>query len=240
MTRILSLLTIYLIMHTVSLAQDTESVSKLPEYIPVIEGSIYLYADFNNIRKETIPVYLINNSDEDFNLTGPQIPLIQQEFRDNDSTWRRSQSYNYGWCGNQYFYNWKIKSKEFVTVHKSFPSKRIKKKVRYNFYGKDILHSNIGLGRINPDEVKRTEFDDVALYRYDSEFLIKIIKRKIIPFKEERKNDSLIRKTLMILRNKFPDQALVILKEIAGDPANKFYSLAVRNLKVLKESKLKK
>jgi hypothetical protein len=125
-------------------------------------------------------------------------------------------------------------------IHKSFPSKGIKKKVRYNFYGSNIGHSNTGWGRISPAEVKKAEYDDIALNTSGPEFLIKIIKREIIPFRDERKNDSIIRKTIVLLRSKFPDQALEILQEIAADPANKFYPLAVRNLKVLRERKLQK
>lgn len=240
MTRISFSLILYLLIESVSPAQDIRSVSELPGYVPVIRDSIYLYADFNNIRNETIQVYLINNTDVDFNIDGYQIPLIQQEFRDGDSIWRRSQSYNYGWCGTQYSYYLNIKPSEFVIIQRSFPSKGVKKKVRYNFYGRDIRYSNTGQGRISPDEVKEAEYDDIALNTSGSEFLINIIKGKVIPFKDERTNDSLIRKTIVKLRDKFPGQALVVLQEIAGDPANKFYPLAVRNLKILREREHKK
>lgn len=240
MTRSLICLILYLLIESVSPAQDIRSITGLPDYVPVISDSIYLYADFKNIRKETIRVYLINNSDEDFNIDGYRIPLIQQEFRDDDSSWSRSQSYNYGWCGTGYFYNMEIKPEEYVIIHKSFPLKGIEKKVRYNFYGKDIGYSNSGWGRISPDEVRKAEYDDIAINTYNADFLIKIIKKEVIPFEEERTNDALIRKTLVLLRQKFPDQALIILQEIADDPSNKFYPLAVRNLEILMKSELKK
>ncbi len=245
--KIFYLIIICLLVLPISFAQDEdlelvlssgESINKLPKQIPIIEDNIYLYADFNNIQKESIPIYVVNNTNEDFKYSGFQVPLLQQEYKDIDEIWTRSQSFYYGWCGTPYLFNYKLKSKEFTIYYKSFPSNGTQKEVRYVFYETEILESNIGVGKVSLGEIEKAKFDDIALNINGEDFLIKIIKGEIVAFEEEHENNFLVSNAMMILRNKYPDQAKIVLSEIATNPSNKFYEQAIRDLRVIRERNL--
>jgi hypothetical protein len=245
--KILLILILHLSAGSISFTQNEEfefvlsmgdSINILPTQIPIIENKIYLYADFNNINNESIPIYLVNNTNNEFRYTGSEVPLLQQEFKDSDGIWKRSQSFYYGWCGTPYLFDYKIEPKKFEVFYKPFPSSGNKKEVRYVFYEKEILKSNIVFGNVSSEEIEKAKFDDIALSISGEDFLIKIIKGEIVAFEEERKNDFLIGMAMMQLRNQYPNTATVILSEIANDPANKFYEQAVRDLKVIRERNL--
>lgn len=248
----LNVLIFYVIFYSISYAQDSiiyvtpddtldltlildEPLIELPSNIPVNENSIYLYADFNNVKDESIPIYLINNSDKDFNYKGDQRPLLQQEYKVTDSIWQRSQAFYFGWCGAGYLYTAKLKSKGFTIFHKPFPSDGVEKIVRYVFYGTEVLPSNNGFGNVDFDEVEKARYDDIALDRNDENFLVNIIKGKIIPFSDEAQNNYLISKAMMALRDNYPDKATIVFEEIARDSTNKFYKQAIRDLKVIRK-----
>ena len=94
-------------------------VSKLRKSIKLIPNSTFLFADFNNIDSNSIPIYLINNSDSTIILDGYELAFLQQEHLTKSNVWVRSKPYYFGWCGTQYFYTKEIKPFHFIIIKKS-------------------------------------------------------------------------------------------------------------------------
>ena len=219
---------------------DSESINKLPKHIPIYNDKIYLYADFENIVDQSISVYIINNTNESFKYDGYLMSLLQQEFKDANNIWCRSQSYYYGWCGTGYLLEDGIRPGEFTLVKKLFPKIGEKRKIRFNFFKTSITASNSGIGFINLEEVEEAKYDDIALEITGAEFLIKIIKGEIAPFKTEAENEHLITRAIPNLSFYYPDEAIPILESIASDPLNKFQRQAIANLESIEKKKQKK
>ena len=125
-------------------------ISKLPDNIPIYNNKIYLYADFENIVDQDISVFIINNTQDSFKYNGLLLPLLQQEFKDTNSIWKRSQFYEYGSCSRGYLFDAVVRPGEFEVVKKTLTKVGEKHEIRFNFFNTPIVASNSGTGYINP------------------------------------------------------------------------------------------
>lgn len=217
----------------------SEPLSNLPKHIPIYDEVIYLYADFSNIVNNTIQVYLINNSKKKFKYNGYLWSLLQKEFKDTNNTWTRINYHFYGWCGTGYIMEYGIRPGEFIVFENSIPDEGEEHEVRYHFYTTDVVTSNLGIIKINKDEVEEAKYDDIALQINGANFLVQIIKGEIAPFDSAYKNENLIWRAIPVLSFNYPEEAIPILESIANDSLNKFQRQAIANLEGINKRKQK-
>lgn len=219
---------------------NSKPLINLPKHIPIYDDQIYLYADFDDIIDHTISVYIINNSQEKFSFDGYLLMLLQQEFKDTNNIWTRSQPYSYGWCGTGYMFEDGVRPGEFTKVRKVFTNVGEKREIRFKFFKTSMTVSNSGIGYIVPENVEEAKYDDIALRICNSDFLTRIIKGEIKPFEAETENETVIRKAICNLALYFPEEAIPILESFEKDSSSKYQKQAISNLESIERRKQKK
>ncbi|QQS36096.1 MAG: hypothetical protein IPM56_17950 [Ignavibacteriales bacterium] len=219
---------------------DSKPISELPAHIPIYKDIMYLYADFENIKDGAIPIYIINNTPTSFEYDSQKMELLQQEFKDSDSIWRRSASFYHVSSCVVLLRSDGIRPFEFLLISDFVLKKGEEYDARYRFFNTDIVTSNIGKAKINLEDAEVARYDDIALRASGADFLNKIIKGEIAPFETHEKNDELIWRALFNITSYYPDEAIPVLSVLAKDYASKFCEYAMRILESLKKRKQEK
>ncbi len=219
---------------------DSKPISELPAHIPIYKDIMYLHADYENISNNLIPIYIVNNTAQSFEYDSQKMELLQQEFKDSDSIWRRSESYFHFSSCRPFLYSYGIRPHEFTLIEPLILNDGEEYDARYRFFNTDIVTSNIGKAKINLEDAEVARYDDIALRASGADFLIKIIKGEIAPFETQEKNDELIWKALFNITSYYPDEAIPVLSVLAKDYASKFCEYAMRILESIKKRKQEK
>lgn len=222
-------------------------IEEISKYVPIYPDKIYLFADFdyvasinkNNGTKDPkyIPIYIINNTEEEYSFTGLEMQTLQQVYRVNDSSWIRTQPRIPAWCGNSYDWVVEIGPKEFYKVLKYLPDDGEKQIIRYTFFNSEVVSSNAGFGMVDIDEAEKAKYDLLALRICSSDFLIDIINSKIEPFETESENEKFVKRAMDMLTWRLPEKAIPILEKIANNNESPFQENAKYNLKIIDEWK---
>jgi hypothetical protein len=229
-------------------------IEKLPNYIPLKEGKVYLWADTSKIDSNKIQLLIINNTQRKLNFNGYQLAMIQPEFRDNTKNWIRFSPFFFGWCGTPYAFERVIPPNEFFVALEYIQIGQIKSKVRFTFYGTDIESSNSFTWFIDTSQTEYAKYDDIAYKYCDVEYLINIIKEMPEPYTEISKdkeylkevgndsyiiksfNENIVTSAMYSLKKRFPKTAIEILESIAFDQTHPFNESAKTILNI-KENK---
>jgi hypothetical protein len=219
---------------------DSKPLSELPSHIPIYKDIMYLYADYENVSDNIIPIYIVNNTANKFEYDFYSEILLQQEFKDSDSIWRRSKSYYQFSSCRPFIGQYEIRPYEFTLDEDFILNEGEEYEVRYRYFTTGIVTSNIGKAKINLEDAEVARFDDIAFRTSGADFLINIIKGELAPFDTQEKNDKLIGKAIIELSFYYPDEAIPILSVLAKDYANKFCAIATANLESIKKRKQQK
>lgn len=208
-------------------------ISKIPQKIKLKNNSIFLYSDFANVDSNTIPIYIINNTDTTINLSGYDLALLQQEHKTLDSNWERNNPYFYGWCGTQYDYNVVVNPHCFAVLQEPFNQNGAPTKIRYNLFNSKVLPSNIGNGFYRKEEAEKAKYDDISMQLNGCKFLISIIKDcNKIKVNDDDKYE-IVWRAIIKLKRRCPKQAILLLTELSNDSTYKYRSEVERSLVIM-------
>jgi hypothetical protein len=143
---------------------EAKAVSSLPEHVEAPEGQLTLFADFKDVRKDGVVLYLVNRTDDPvkFPAQGGDI-FVKLECKDERGNWVRAQTHVYGWCGNDY-HAVNLKPGHYFKFLGYLPAKGGEVEVRYRRYaGRPDLVSNVGKGRVSLDERWAAGTDSMAI-----------------------------------------------------------------------------
>jgi len=155
--------------------------------------------------------------------------FLKQEFKDETGNWTRSQLHENSWCGHPHSSTRYLKPDSYLRFAGVFPEERTPREVRYKRYSSEHpLVSNSAMGFIDPDQVTKAKYDNLALRFGDFEFLKKVALGKHRP--PDADGNWLYERAMAIelLRSKdIPkDKLLSILKTISADPDPEVAELA--------------
>ncbi len=208
-------------------------IEQLPDYIDVIENSIFLYADYSHIRDDSIPIYIINTSDSVFQCDGYDLAYLQQEHQNQANKWIRSRSYFFGWCGTQYDYTLKVNPGHFSILEELLLKEGEKCNVRFSLLNSQVISTNIGLGYFSHIGAETAKYDDISMKLNGSDFLISIIKNGLSNYNGREKTKIIIQRAIRNLSWYYPDIAIPILKELSNNTNSEYQEAAANNLKAI-------
>ncbi len=211
---------------------ESRPLKFLPAEIPLKECKSYLWIDSSETEKNIIPVYVINNSNKTLNFNGYQIVEIQQEFKTDDNSWQRTNSFFYGWCATSFQNNITIKPKEFYIYKDLIGNTNKKGIIRYTFVGTDIESSNIIWGSFDSMEVEIAKYDDISFMHCDADYLANVIINLPKPYKYSTNkfknltphqdsvvirihNETIISNAINFLNRRFPEKVLEVMTIIS-------------------------
>jgi len=161
---------------------DTEKtvgqpLAQLPAHIEAPAGKLTLFADFDHAGK-TVPVYLVNRTGRPVQLSSQDGSVyLKLEYRGEDTKWRRAQPHAYSWCGNSYFFRPKLADQTYTLLKGQRYEKGERATVRYRLYQSNAelaIHSNVGVGLIDPEMVKKASSDAMAVDFGDFDFVASV------------------------------------------------------------------
>ncbi len=141
-------------------------ISELPESIDAPDGKVTLTASFERLETGSVPVYLINRTDEDVVLDAQDGDVyLKLEMRNDDGTWVRAQPHVFSWCGNSYMVRPKLKRDHFYKIEGYQPADGNKAIVRYRLFmqkGLDLV-TLPGNGIVHQSDVHRASTDEMTI-----------------------------------------------------------------------------
>jgi hypothetical protein len=152
---------------------EPHSVAELPAEIQKTAGGICLQvggygedsASQEMRRAGTVPVYLINDSDDDLKVPSQDGDIyLRLEAKLDDGRWCRVQFHQNSDCGNSYISH-ELPAHHFVRVSGYNPSSGRRAKVRYVIHNRadDPLVSEEFEGSYSTDDLALSEFDAMSL-----------------------------------------------------------------------------
>lgn len=190
-------------------------IEQLPKNIATSDGELSLWADYSNTFKESITVYLINQTGEVIGVpTQDGNPYLKLEGQRPNDLWVRAEPHIYSWCGNSYFNSPEIPPDHFLRINGWYPSTGTETQVRYTIFNTLGLTSNTGRGRIQPESVQDAKYDAMAI-RYGDLDLI----RTVIFEKKDTGNQwpYLTNSAIRRLDDFPPEQTIPIIEAVLND-----------------------
>lgn len=144
-----------------SVAGISRPLVELPRHVPMKEGEVFLWADFQADPQKGVPLYLVNATNEARVFESQDNDLyFKLEYQDEKGVWRRAQAHLSSWCGNSYF-SVSLPGRHYFEFMGYRPAKGTEKVVRYANPGQK-LHSNEGLGVITEEDLWAVAHDSLT------------------------------------------------------------------------------
>lgn len=151
---------------------------QLPKNVPVLEGQLTLYADYEKTKGGEIPLYVINATKLPVTFEAQDVDVyLKLEYKNEKGEWKRAQSHLFKCCGFSYFYYHKrVEAGTFMKVsglshsqpYRCYSAytglvKTERAELRYRCYGSHDIISNAGTGFYDPMAALASEWDEMAL-----------------------------------------------------------------------------
>jgi hypothetical protein len=177
-----------------SFVLNPNRISWLPRHVPAPEGRLSLFADFADVdsEKNEITLYIVNRTEKDIVFPNQDRDIYIKQTILKDGNWQRTEKHQFSWCGNSYMNPITVKSGRFLKYKARYPSKGKDAEVRYQLFNASFgdvstteLISNVGKGKVDPDQVRAASTDTMAIRTGSFDFLSKIIRREIVIEKQD-------------------------------------------------------
>jgi len=166
-------------------AAESTPLSKLPAQVKAPADKLTLFADYGDVRREEVALYLVNRTGKKLSFESQDGQLyIKLQAKEKNGTWARAQGHLFSWCGNSYFMHPELPHGHFLRLRGHYPGKGETREVRYRFYGNDLV-SNVGQGRVDPAEIKKCRGDSFAAKFGDFETVAAIAEKKVATTKRD-------------------------------------------------------
>lgn len=204
-------------------------ISFLPSHVIAPEGIVTLFADYNNQIGSNVPVYLVNRSQKELELSSQDTDIyLKLEFEVAEGTWQRAQPHISSWCGNSYV-QVNLNPGYFLKIKGYKPLKGQEARVRYALYGQVFyLNSNVETGIVSEIDISRASSDAMSISEGDFDFVAEVaLGRRIVVNRMDHIKD-LRRYAIFELGNDRHDKemALAVLLKISESENRKYADLA--------------
>lgn len=148
--------------HAIDYPSKPQGVDCLPKNVVAKDGAVTLFADYNDVWKNQVVLYIVNKSDKTIKIPTQDRDLyIKLETMTHVGKWKRAQTHVHSWCGNSYGSLY-LEPDHFISALGWLPTKGVKKKVRYRFYSGSQIASNIGHALVDQEIVAAAQKDDMS------------------------------------------------------------------------------
>ena len=135
---------------------------QLPKNVVAPEGQLTLFADYNDLWRQQVVLYLVNKTKEEVSIPAQDSDLyVKLETQTESGQWVRAQTHQRSWCGNSY-HSRTLKPGNFITLLGFQPRRGQKQPARFSFYSDVEAVSNIGELRIDKTIITAAQTDDLA------------------------------------------------------------------------------
>ena len=136
-------------------------VVDLPEFVEDNEGQVTLWADFAKADEKGVPLYLVNQTNEDCSFASQDHDIYMKlEFKNDAGKWQRAQAHLSSWCGNSY-YNVALPARHFFEFRGYYPTEGQRVTVRYASRNGDI-QSNLGEAMVSDADLEAVALDSTT------------------------------------------------------------------------------
>lgn len=161
-----------------SVTGSSRPLVELPGHVPMKEGEVFLWADFQADPQKGVPLYLVNATNEARVFDSQDYDLyFKLEYQDEKGVWQRAQAHLSSGCGNSYF-PVSLPGRHYFEFTGYRPAGGTEKVVRYAS-PRQKLHSNEGLGVITEEDLWAVAHDSLTEYEVPFEW------RRAIDFKTD-------------------------------------------------------
>jgi hypothetical protein len=137
----------------------------LPVQIAAPDGQLSLFADYNAVGKDGVPLYLVNRTGRTIQFSGQDGDIyIKLESRMSDGRWQRAQAHSNSFCGNSYT-PVSLPPGQHLLLKGYQPPDGRPAKVRFTMQNGEALVSNVGDGLVAQQDLDDAARDDMVRER---------------------------------------------------------------------------
>lgn len=130
--------------HRIDYPSELLEINELPKQVVAPDGQLTLFADYDDVWRNQVVLYLVNKTDKEIDVPAQDNDLyVKMETQNSQGEWVRAQTHRNSWCGNSYRMV-RLKPNTFITLLGFQPTHGRKQTARYKIYSLLKTESNVG------------------------------------------------------------------------------------------------